>query len=200
MIQRRIEQYSSKEIRFNLMAVVGDRRVKLTQQQSAVEKERNMTVGKLQARGGKVPTPSEMSALVASHPEPLPTGEVAVDERTVDQLTIALAHTTKRSSQIQQELDLENQKVHQWKIENRRRKHNYVPFLVAFLKVCAGVACSLTATIGVIVPVWTLPRIVTVHCMTVTRICGPISICLPVVLFLTGMADPCRAGRALARP
>ncbi|KAL3929683.1 MAG: hypothetical protein SGPRY_001855 [Prymnesium sp.] len=135
MIQHRIEQHSSKEIRFNLMAVVADRRVQLCQQQTAIEKERNMTVGKLQARGGKMPTTAELQRLVMEHPEPPPTGEVAVDERSVEELMIALAHTTNRSSQLQHELDIENQKAQQWKIENGRRKHNYVPFIVSFLKV-----------------------------------------------------------------
>jgi len=137
LIQKRIEQYSSKEIRFNLMAVVADRRVKLTQQQALIEKERNMTVGKLQARGGKMPTPAELHEMATVHPEPPPTGEVAVDERTVEQLTVALAHTTRRSQQVQREIDQENQKVQQWKVENRRRKHNYVPFIVGFLRVLA---------------------------------------------------------------
>jgi len=137
LIQQRIEQYSSKEIRFNLMAVVGDRRVKLSQQQAVIEKERNMTVGKLQARGGTLPSPSELAQLAATHPEPPPTGEVAVDERTVEQLAIALAHCTHKSTQLQHALELENQKVRQWKIENRRRKHNYVPFIVNLLKLLA---------------------------------------------------------------
>ena len=137
LIQRRIEQYSSKEIRFNLMAVVADRRVKMTEQQAVVEKERNMTVGKVQARGGKVPTQAELERLCELHPPPPPMGEVAVDERCVDELVVALAHCTRRAAQIQSELDLENAKVMQWKVENRRRKHNYVPFIVGFLEVLA---------------------------------------------------------------
>ena len=36
-----------------------------------------------------------------------------------------------------QQLDMENQKVTQWKVENRRRKHNYVPFIVQFLRTLA---------------------------------------------------------------
>jgi len=137
VIQRRIEQHSSKEIRFNLMAVVADRRVALAQQHAAIEKERNMTVGKLQARGGKMPSPAELQQLVSQHPAPPPTGEVAVDERSVEQLAIALAHATHRSAQLQLELEMEQRKVQQWKVENRRRKHNYVPFIVAFLKILA---------------------------------------------------------------
>jgi ubiquitin carboxyl-terminal hydrolase L5 len=44
-IQARIEQYSSREIRFNLLAVTADRRDQLLAEQAVIEKERNMTVG-----------------------------------------------------------------------------------------------------------------------------------------------------------
>ena len=35
------------------------------------------------------------------------------------------------------EIAMEAQKTEQWKVENRRRKHNYVPFIVNLLKVLA---------------------------------------------------------------
>ena len=64
-------------------------------------------------------------------------GEVAVDERTVDELLIALAHLTRRSAQASNDIAMEQQKMEQWKIENRRRKHNYVPFIVNLLRLLA---------------------------------------------------------------
>ena len=134
VIQKRIEAYSTKEIRFNLMGVIADRRVALQEQQVAVEKERNMTVGKIQARSGKLPTPTELEQLALAHPQPPPMGEVAVDERSVDELYVALAHLARRSAQISTDINMETQKAEQWKIENRRRKHNYVPFIVNLLK------------------------------------------------------------------
>jgi len=137
VIQKRIEAYSTKEIRFNLMAVIGDRRLALQEQQSAIEKERNMTVGKVQARSGKLPSPSDLDALAAAHPPPPPMGEVAVDDRSVDELLIALAHLTKRSNTVAADIQMEQQKAEQWKMENRRRKHNYVPFIVNLLKLLA---------------------------------------------------------------
>jgi len=137
VIQKRIEAYSTKEIRFNLMAVIGDRRVALQEQQASIEKERNMTVGKVQARSGKIPGAAELEALAAAHPPPPPMGEVAVDDRSVDELIIALAHLTRRSAAVSSEMQIEQQKAEQWKIENRRRKHNYVPFIVNYLKLVA---------------------------------------------------------------
>jgi len=137
VIQKRIEAYSTKEIRFNLMALIGDRRMAIQEQQLAAEKERNMTVGKVQARSGTLPTQAELQQLAASHPPPKAMGEVAVDDRSVDELLIALAHLTRRSSTLASDLEMENQRVEQWKIENRRRKHNYVPFIVNLLKLLA---------------------------------------------------------------
>mmetsp|Transcript_46853 Transcript_46853/g.101776 ORF Transcript_46853/g.101776 Transcript_46853/m.101776 type:complete len:354 (+) Transcript_46853:83-1144(+) len=137
LIMKRIEQYSSREIRFNLMAVTADRRERLLREQAVIEKERNMTVGKVQARSGKLPSASELERLAQQHPEPPAMGEVAVDERSLQELLIALAHLTARSNRIQGEISIEAQRVEQWRLENIRRRHNYVPFLVNFLKILA---------------------------------------------------------------
>jgi len=136
-LQRRIEQYSSKEIRFNLMGVVADRQERLKKEQVTIEKERNMTIGKVQARAGKLPTQEELDQLVQDFPAPPPMGEVAVDERSVEQLLIALAHVSERAARLQAELAEEEVKRAQCKLENVRRRHNYVPFIVSFLKVLA---------------------------------------------------------------
>ena len=39
--------------------------------------------------------------------------------------------------QVNAEMQIEQQKAEQWKVENRRRKHNYVPFIVNLLKLLA---------------------------------------------------------------
>ena len=46
-----------------------------------------MTVGKVQARSGKLPTPAELEQLASLHPPPPPMGEVAVDDRTVEEVS-----------------------------------------------------------------------------------------------------------------
>uniref|UniRef100_A0A7S0P1A7 Ubiquitin carboxyl-terminal hydrolase n=1 Tax=Calcidiscus leptoporus TaxID=127549 RepID=A0A7S0P1A7_9EUKA len=137
LIVKRIEQYSSREIRFNLMAVTADRRERLLREQVVTEKERNMTVGKVQARSGKLPSHAELEKLAQQHPEPPAMGEVAVDERSISELLIALAHLTARANRVNAQIAMEEQRVAQWRRENVRRRHNYVPFLVNFLKVLA---------------------------------------------------------------
>ena len=136
-IQQRIETYSTKEIRFNLMAITADRRERLLIERDMVEKERNMTIGKVQSRSGQLPLQAELDRIARSTDEPAPIGEVAVDERTVDEMIIALAHLTARSARLQADLLVEEQRAEQGRIENIRRRHNYVPFIVNFLKILA---------------------------------------------------------------
>lgn len=97
-----------------------------------------MTVGKIQARSGKLPSAAELEVLAESHPPPPPMAvEVAVDERNLEDLYIALAHVCRRQSAAQAALAAEADKHAQWMLENRRRKHNYVPFIVNLLKLLA---------------------------------------------------------------
>ena len=93
------------------MAVVANRRDRLVAAQARIEKERNMTVGKVQARSGKLPTPEELTKLADDHEEPPPMGEVDVDRRTVDELLIALAHVTRKSAKAQEAIDAEDARV-----------------------------------------------------------------------------------------
>ena len=83
VIQKRIEAYSSKEIRFNLMAVVADKCEVLREEQVAIEKERNMTIGKVQSRSGKVPGAAELDRLANEHPAPPSMGEARRASRLV---------------------------------------------------------------------------------------------------------------------
>ena len=62
---------------------------------------------------------------------------VDIDDRTLEEMYIAIAHLTRRSAEIGRSVEMEGQKVAQWKIENRRRKHNYVPFIVNLIKLLA---------------------------------------------------------------
>ena len=148
-----------------------------------------MTIGKVQARGGKLPTADQLEQLVKHRPNPIPNhgpnpspnpspnpnlnnhnpnpdpngspdhnphpipspnpdqvkehpappaqGEVAVDQRTIEQLSIALAHVSDRAAKVQAELEQEEQKRAQWRLENARRRHNYVPFIIQYLKTLA---------------------------------------------------------------
>lgn len=88
-IQDRIERYASSEIKFNLMAIVRDKRVDLVK---------------------------KLNFLTES-------GESEESEDV---------------KQIKMLLSCEEEKREQWKLENNRRKHNYLPFCVELLKALAS--------------------------------------------------------------
>jgi len=88
-IQERIEKYAGNEIKFNLMAVVKDKRTYLRKKHAQFK-------------------------------------EAGLDDESDEIMAI------------QTQLEDEEQKRRQWKIENDRRRHNYLPFCVELLKALAS--------------------------------------------------------------
>uniref|UniRef100_A0AAV2L1G7 Ubiquitin carboxyl-terminal hydrolase n=1 Tax=Knipowitschia caucasica TaxID=637954 RepID=A0AAV2L1G7_KNICA len=99
VIEKRIQKYSEGEIRFNLMAIVSDRKMiyerKITELQTQLTEDEPMDT-------------DQSSTFVSS--------EIA---------------------KYQLLIETENQKLQRYKIENIRRKHNYLPFIMELLKTLA---------------------------------------------------------------
>ncbi|KAJ6656229.1 hypothetical protein lerEdw1_004019 [Lerista edwardsae] len=102
VIEKRIQKYSEGEIRFNLMAIVSDR--KMIYEQKIVELQRQLT-----------------------EEEPMDT----------DQSSNILSSIQSEVAKYQMLIEEENQKLKRYKIENIRRKHNYLPFIMELLKTLA---------------------------------------------------------------
>uniref|UniRef100_A0A7N9AZM0 Ubiquitin carboxyl-terminal hydrolase n=1 Tax=Mastacembelus armatus TaxID=205130 RepID=A0A7N9AZM0_9TELE len=102
VIEKRIQKYSEGEIRFNLMAIVSDRKMiyerKITELQTQLAEE-----------------------------EPMDT----------DQSSTFLSSIQSEIAKYQLLIEEENQKLKRYKIENIRRKHNYLPFIMELLKTLA---------------------------------------------------------------
>jgi len=96
-IQKRIEAYSKSEIRFNLMAVIKNRKECLLQELAQLKHRKE--------------TEMEVEGAVS-----------AIDQRI---------------EEVQNSIVKEDIKFSNWKTENQRRKHNYIPFLFNLLKVLA---------------------------------------------------------------
>uniref|UniRef100_A0A8C1M362 ubiquitinyl hydrolase 1 n=1 Tax=Cyprinus carpio TaxID=7962 RepID=A0A8C1M362_CYPCA len=102
VIEKRIQKYSEGEIRFNLMAIVSDR--KMIYEKKIVELQAQLT-----------------------EEEPMDT----------DQSGNHLSSIQSEIAKYQLLIEEENQKLKRYKIENIRRKHNYLPFIMELLKTLA---------------------------------------------------------------
>lgn len=106
-IQARMQKYSQREIRFNLLALVRDRRLALADRLSA-----------LQARADEL-------------------GAAGAGGMEVDGAEEELASVREQRARAERELAAEHETRQQWTTENVRRRHNYVPFALELLKALA---------------------------------------------------------------
>jgi len=110
-IQKRIERYARSEIRFNLMAIVRKR--------SAVYSAAIQNCN------------SKLEALKSESAQP------NISQSDKDNLSAQIAELNNQISNLQAKLEAEAEKQRAWKIENIRRKHNYIPFIVNMLRLLA---------------------------------------------------------------
>ena len=132
-IQQRIEKYqaSGPEIRFNLLAIVGDRIASLEKE---LLKQKQLEQWIKNKRNGSLPEN------VAAGTGDL--GEYAMAEAEIKNLSgMAVEQLSAYEDQVQESIGSievkiadENEKRGKWKAENERRRHNYVPLIFELLK------------------------------------------------------------------
>ena len=112
-MQERIEKYSKNEIRFNLMAVIKNKKDLAEEQLAQYSEMKSALEAKLRGEGMDVEG-EEMRS------ESELRGQLNEVESKIQQLEVMLAN--------------EEEKFKNWREENVRRKHNYIPFMFYFLK------------------------------------------------------------------
>jgi len=123
-IQDRIRKYSEKEVRFNLLAIVKDRTTVYKEEVKSLQQKK----AKVEAKIARLES-TQSGAMDTSADDKLPT--------TVPELKSLVQTTTLEEKSLNEKITREQEKLHKWKVENIRRKHNYVPFIFNLLKILA---------------------------------------------------------------
>jgi len=121
VIQKRIEKYASSEIRFNLMAIIKDRKLLFSEQIALLEQQKQ----ELDSRINNVA--QEVTSMDVDSQTPL----------SLEELQAKRTQILKQIEEFTLRIEQEEEKFRNWKVENIRRKHNYIPFFVNLLKILA---------------------------------------------------------------
>jgi len=122
VIQKRIEKYAKSEIRFNLMAIIKNRRTIFNEHTTALKKEQSDIVHRISQLSGTSATLMDVDTLLPS---------------TIEECNSRLVAIETEIKEEEHKMAMEDDKFKNWKVENIRRKHNYIPFLVNLLKILA---------------------------------------------------------------
>jgi len=127
-IQKRMMEYATNEIHFNLLAIVGDRKEILTN-----EIQKDKFLKNYIAKQINLPMEGEISeAELQNHKndiEKLPKNPAELGG-IYETLELRLNNNISM-------LAYEEEKRKKWHAENQRRRHNYLPFIFEFLKILA---------------------------------------------------------------
>ncbi|KAJ2491768.1 ubiquitin carboxyl-terminal hydrolase [Coemansia sp. RSA 2050] len=112
VIQQRMGEYKEGEIRFNLMAVIGDRRKMLTQQISSVDRDISVLMAELE--------------------------KLRLEEsKDVGDVESRIAGLNSERAELEHLVDLENGKFARYRFDNSLRKLNFIPFVYQLARAMA---------------------------------------------------------------
>ncbi|KAJ1878469.1 ubiquitin carboxyl-terminal hydrolase [Kickxella alabastrina] len=126
VIQRRMAEYAEGEIRFNLMAVIGDRRKMLGERVSTIDASIGRLLKKLEAMN--------ISPSSASTPAG---GAGAVEDAEVARLRSQIGRLNVERADLEHLVELEHGKRARYRFDNSLRKHNFIPMVYQLVRAMA---------------------------------------------------------------
>ncbi|XP_057866140.2 ubiquitin carboxyl-terminal hydrolase 2 isoform X1 [Cryptomeria japonica] len=125
VIQERIEKYSKSEIRFNLMAIIKNRKDIYTAELNDLQSRKDQIMQQLAATKCNGEDRMEVDSGQGRH------------STTIEVLDRSLLEIDADIDIVKEKILFEEEKFKKWRTENIRRKHNYIPFLFNFLRMLA---------------------------------------------------------------
>jgi len=122
-IQKRIQKYEGSEIRFTLLALIADKKDQAEKERHRLSLIRHYLLKQL---GAESDDPMEDLTPVAKEIEELSKQSQETMQASLKEIEQSIA---SQDVKIQAEIE----RSHQWRQENERRKHNYVPFIFELL-------------------------------------------------------------------
>jgi ubiquitin carboxyl-terminal hydrolase L5 len=121
------------------MAVIKDRKVIYQEQIDSLEHQKQLILAKMEKFQS---TPDEgiilNEAILWTDLYLIAAMDVDSDlPNSLDELKLKLQSNESEIRSLQQKIEAEKEKFKNWKAENIRRKHNYIPFFVNLLKILA---------------------------------------------------------------
>lgn len=123
LLDERMQSFSEGEIHFNLMAIVGDRRKRFQNEIDKLEAQQDIAAKMIEAIVGG----TDVEAVAGGSDLP-PDPEVL--QTVIDSSQAEIANLLDNITE-------EERKMEQYKIENIRRKHNFLPLVIELLKILA---------------------------------------------------------------
>jgi ubiquitin carboxyl-terminal hydrolase L5 len=119
-IQQRIEKYQSSEIRFNLLAIIKNQQ-KVFEERLIIHEQHISLIDQALAGNPSTETLNDLFVLGNSAEE--------LESQKLEQIS--------EIQRLNESIIMEKHKFEQWKIENIRRRHNYIPFIVTLFQILA---------------------------------------------------------------
>jgi ubiquitin carboxyl-terminal hydrolase L5 len=135
MIQERIEKYAANEIRFNLLAVCRNQRQYALEMISQQMMNSELLKAAMLSHGIEESDDPMEDLEDVSDFNPTP---IDLSGLSVEQLKDRLADCRSQICELRSIVAAENEKAAQYRQENARRRHNFIPFIIALLKSLAA--------------------------------------------------------------